>query len=40
MATVDNVALTDSQPGRQYPPPGRPEPLWPAEATVLLAIAF
>ena len=27
-------------PGRPYPPPGRSEPLWPALATVLVAIAL
>jgi uncharacterized membrane protein len=29
-----------SLPGRAYPPPARSEPLWPALATVLLAIAL
>jgi uncharacterized membrane protein len=28
------------QPGRPYPPPGAPEPFWPAQATVLTAIAL
>jgi uncharacterized membrane protein len=28
------------QPGRSYPPPPAPEPFWPAQATILAAIAF
>jgi uncharacterized membrane protein len=27
-------------PGKSYPPPGRPEPMWPVHATVLVAIAL
>jgi uncharacterized membrane protein len=29
-----------SQPGRPYPPPGAPEPFWPAQATILAAIGL
>ncbi|MFI5005238.1 MAG: hypothetical protein ACHQE6_09520 [Solirubrobacterales bacterium] len=29
-----------SQPGRPYPPPPAPEPFWPAQATILAAIAL
>jgi uncharacterized membrane protein len=29
-----------SQPGRPYPPPASPEPFWPAQATILAAIAL
>jgi uncharacterized membrane protein len=28
------------QPGRPYPPPGAPEPFWPAQVTILAAIAL
>ena len=27
-------------PGRPYPPPGRPEPIWPAQVTVLVAVVL
>ena len=27
-------------PGKPYPPPGRPEPMWPVHATVLVAVAL
>jgi uncharacterized membrane protein len=32
--------LSTAQPGRPYPPPASPEPVWPAQATVLVAIAL
>jgi uncharacterized membrane protein len=31
---------TSSQPGRPYPPPAEPEPFWPAQTTILAAIAL
>ncbi|MFI4985124.1 MAG: hypothetical protein ACHQAV_03945 [Solirubrobacterales bacterium] len=31
---------SSAQPGRPYPPPGAPEPFWPAQATVLSAIGL
>jgi uncharacterized membrane protein len=37
---VTDAAATAAQPGRPYPPPGVPEPVWPAQATVLSAIAL
>jgi uncharacterized membrane protein len=32
--------VSAAQPGRPYPPPGVPEPIWPAQATVLAAIVL
>jgi uncharacterized membrane protein len=40
MAQPDPEAGGATLPGRPYPPPPRPEPLWPALATVLAAIAL
>jgi uncharacterized membrane protein len=40
MLRTDHEGAGDSLPGRPYPPPGRPERLWPALVTVLLAIAL
>ena len=40
MAQLDHGARETSLPGRPYPPPGRTEPLWPALAAVLFAIAL
>ncbi len=40
MAQPDGLAREASLPGRPYPPPARAEPLWPALATVLFAIAL
>jgi uncharacterized membrane protein len=40
MAQLDHEATGVPLPGRAYPPPGDAEPVWPALATVLLAIAL
>jgi uncharacterized membrane protein len=40
MTHADHEAGAGSLPGRRYPPPARSEPLWPALATVLVAIAL
>jgi len=40
MSQPDREAGGVSLPGRPYPPPARSEPLWPALATVLFAIAL
>jgi uncharacterized membrane protein len=40
MAHPDHEASGPSLPGRPYPPPARAEPFWPAQATVLVAIAL
>jgi uncharacterized membrane protein len=40
MAQPDHEASGSSLPGRPYPPPGHAEPFWPAQATVLVAIAL
>jgi uncharacterized membrane protein len=40
MAHPDHEASGPSLPGRPYPPPARAEPFWPAQATVLAAIAL
>ena len=40
MGPRDDQASGVSLPGRPYPPPPRKEPLWPALATVLVAIAL
>jgi uncharacterized membrane protein len=34
------AAAQSAQPGRPYPPPGAAEPFWPAQATILAAIAL
>jgi uncharacterized membrane protein len=34
------IQESSPRPGRPYPPPGVPEPFWPAQATVLAAIAL
>ncbi|MGI8429933.1 MAG: hypothetical protein ACR2OB_11675 [Solirubrobacteraceae bacterium] len=36
----EETTTTSSLPGRPYPPPARAESFWPAQATVLLAIAL
>jgi uncharacterized membrane protein len=40
MAQPANKATMVSMPGRPYPPPGRSEASWPAQATVLVAIGL
>ena len=40
MAQPKSHASMVSVPGRPYPPPARAEPFWPAQATVLVAIAL
>ncbi len=40
MVQPDSQASGVPLPGRPYPPPGRAEPLWPALATVVFAIAL
>jgi uncharacterized membrane protein len=40
MAQPDQETARDSLPYKPYPPPARTEPLWPALATVLVAIAL
>jgi uncharacterized membrane protein len=40
MAQLEQGSSGPPLPGRPYPPPGRPEPLWPALASVLIAIAL
>jgi uncharacterized membrane protein len=40
MAQTEENAAADTRPGRPYPPPARGEPTWPAQATVLGAIAL
>jgi uncharacterized membrane protein len=32
--------LSSAQPGRPYPPPGAPEPVWPAQLTLAVAIGL
>ncbi len=40
MAQADREPVATAAPGRRYPPPPRKEPLWPALATVVVAIAL
>jgi uncharacterized membrane protein len=40
MTQPDHATSTGQLPGRAYPPPARIEPLWPALASVLFAIAL
>ncbi len=40
MSAISGGAVSDQLQGRTYPPPPRPEPLWPALLTVLVAIAL
>ncbi len=40
MARSEEKTSTASLPGRPYPPPARAEPFWPAQASVLVAIAL
>jgi hypothetical protein len=39
MATEASQSQRPAQPGRPYPPPATTEPFWPAQLTVLVAIA-
>jgi len=41
MTQIDESPQTDARPpGRPYPPPARPEPVWPAQLAVVAAIAL
>jgi len=40
MATEASPPQRSAQPGRPYPPPAKTEPFWPAQLTVLAAIAI
>jgi uncharacterized membrane protein len=40
MPQPEHQPSTDPVPGRPYPPPGRAEPSWPAQVTVLVAIGL